>query len=144
MQIRTGGFRLYSESHIDRLLLIKQMKPLGLSVEEIGKILNVLDALAGRDEVRQDREALLDELAQYQSMIEERIDQLTAKLDAAIVWTEMRHAAASHGRAAGMTEEDIACVEQLLDPAGSAWVGADPDTFVVQPSLLCTGRAPAN
>lgn len=59
-----------------------------------------------------------------------------------IVWPEMRRAVASHGRAAGMTGTDIARANDLLDPDSDAWVGADPDAFVVQPTLLWTGRAP--
>lgn len=40
-----GGFRLYSESDIDRLLLIRRMKPLGFTLEEIGEFLRAVDAL---------------------------------------------------------------------------------------------------
>ncbi|MFI1023308.1 class I SAM-dependent methyltransferase [Streptomyces olivaceus] len=58
-----------------------------------------------------------------------------------IAWPEMRHAVASHGRAAGMSREDVARAEALLDPAGEDWIGADPDAFVVLPMLLWTGRA---
>ncbi|MGC9544658.1 class I SAM-dependent methyltransferase [Streptomyces sp. UG1] len=60
-----------------------------------------------------------------------------------IVWPEMRRAVASHGRAAGMNDADIARAEELLDPASPAWVGTDPDGFVVQPTLLWTGRSTA-
>ncbi|WP_422771461.1 class I SAM-dependent methyltransferase [Plantactinospora sp. WMMC1484] len=59
-----------------------------------------------------------------------------------IVWPEMRHAVASHGRAAGMSETDIVRAGELLDPEGPAWVGDDPHTYVVQPTLLWTGRTP--
>lgn len=41
-----GGFRLYDETDIDRLLLIKPMKPLGFSVEEMRQLLEALDTLA--------------------------------------------------------------------------------------------------
>ncbi|GAB2505368.1 class I SAM-dependent methyltransferase [Nocardiopsis aegyptia] len=58
-----------------------------------------------------------------------------------IVWPEMRHAAASHGRAAGMGEADLARAEELLDPDSAEWIGADPDAYVVQPTILWTGRA---
>ncbi len=34
-----GGFRLYGQEHVDQLLLIKQMKPLGLSIEEMRTLL---------------------------------------------------------------------------------------------------------
>ncbi|WP_199489198.1 methyltransferase domain-containing protein [Micromonospora craniellae] len=57
------------------------------------------------------------------------------------VWPEMRHAVSSNGRAAGMSETDIARAGELLDPDSSAWVGNDPDGYVVQPALLWTGRS---
>jgi DNA-binding transcriptional MerR regulator len=37
-----GGFRVYSEDDFERLMVIKQMKPLGFSLEEIAEILDVL------------------------------------------------------------------------------------------------------
>lgn len=58
-----------------------------------------------------------------------------------IVWPEMRHAVSSRGRAAGMTSVDLEHAEELLDPGSPSWVGADHDAFVVQPTLLWTGRA---
>lgn len=58
-----------------------------------------------------------------------------------IVWPEMRHAVASHGRAAGMSDADVVRAEELLNPDSPAWIGADQDAFIVQPTLLWTGRA---
>lgn len=37
-----GGFRVYSEDDFDRLMVIKQMKPLGFSLEEMAEILGLL------------------------------------------------------------------------------------------------------
>ncbi|MEE2568744.1 MerR family transcriptional regulator [Pseudarthrobacter sp. J64] len=37
-----GGFRVYSEDDFDRLMVIKQMKPLGFSLEEMAEILGIL------------------------------------------------------------------------------------------------------
>jgi DNA-binding transcriptional MerR regulator len=37
-----GGFRVYSEADAARLMLIKQMKPLGFSLEEMAEILGLL------------------------------------------------------------------------------------------------------
>jgi DNA-binding transcriptional MerR regulator len=37
-----GGFRVYSEDDFERLMVIKQMKPLGFSLEEMAEILNIL------------------------------------------------------------------------------------------------------
>lgn len=39
-----GGFRLYTDEQVDRLLLIKQMKPLGFTVQQMCEL------LAARDE----------------------------------------------------------------------------------------------
>ncbi|WP_104118547.1 MerR family transcriptional regulator [Arthrobacter sp. B1805] len=38
-----GGFRLYTEDDVERLLLIRRMKPLGFSLEEMQALLDVTD-----------------------------------------------------------------------------------------------------
>ncbi|HEX9226666.1 MAG TPA: MerR family transcriptional regulator [Arthrobacter sp.] len=47
-----GGFRVYSEEDFERLTVIKQMKPLGFSLEEMSKILGLLAAPEGADPER--------------------------------------------------------------------------------------------
>lgn len=37
-----GGFRVYTEEDFERLMVIKQMKPLGFSLEEMAEILGLL------------------------------------------------------------------------------------------------------
>lgn len=45
-----GGFRLYTEADVQRLLVIRRMKPLGFSLAEMKRLLDALDALrAGPD-----------------------------------------------------------------------------------------------
>ncbi len=44
-----GGFRLYTDENIDRLLLIKQMKPLGFSLQEMRELLDARDAVRSLD-----------------------------------------------------------------------------------------------
>jgi DNA-binding transcriptional MerR regulator len=44
-----GGFRLYTESDIDRLLLVKSLKPLGMSLELISELLDCADRISGAD-----------------------------------------------------------------------------------------------
>lgn len=39
-----GGFRVYSEDDFERLVVIKQMKPLGFSLEEMAEILSILSS----------------------------------------------------------------------------------------------------
>ncbi|WP_258803060.1 MerR family transcriptional regulator [Pseudarthrobacter sp. NS4] len=41
-----GGFRVYSEDDFERLMVIKQMKPLGFSLEEMAEILAMLASLS--------------------------------------------------------------------------------------------------
>jgi DNA-binding transcriptional MerR regulator len=42
-----GGFRLYTEQDHSRLILIRRMKPLGFSLEEMMELLKVIDTLQG-------------------------------------------------------------------------------------------------
>lgn len=37
-----GGFRVFSEDDLERLMVIKQMKPLGFSLEEMAEILGLI------------------------------------------------------------------------------------------------------
>lgn len=41
-----GGFRLYTEDDHDRLILIRRMKPLGFSLEQMAELLRVVDSSA--------------------------------------------------------------------------------------------------
>jgi len=61
-----------------------------------------------------------------------------------IVWSEMRHAVSSRGRAAGMSDADVARATELLDPASPSYAGAGPDGFAMAPMLLWTGKAPGH
>ncbi len=48
----SGGFRLYTDAQVDRLLLIKQMKPLGYTVRQMCELLVAQDDLADADPER--------------------------------------------------------------------------------------------
>jgi DNA-binding transcriptional MerR regulator len=41
-----GGFRLYTEKDVERLLIIRRMKPLGYSLDEMRDLLTLVDELA--------------------------------------------------------------------------------------------------
>jgi MerR family copper efflux transcriptional regulator len=73
-----GGFRLYSEDQVDRLLLIKQMKPLGFTVQEMCELLEARDVARGADEG--DRAAARARLANYAERAAERLDKLRRQL----------------------------------------------------------------
>lgn len=44
-----GGFRVYTAGDLDRLLVIRRMKPLGFTLEEMAGLLRVVDSLAAAD-----------------------------------------------------------------------------------------------
>lgn len=45
-----GGFRLYTKRDVSRLMIVRRMKPLGYSLEEMSALLGVVDALASAPE----------------------------------------------------------------------------------------------
>ena len=78
-----GGFRLYTAVDVDRFELIKRMKPLDFSLEDMRGLLAVVDALdAEPDEA--ERARLLGELESLRAAAEERVDTLRTRL----AWAE--------------------------------------------------------
>ena len=78
-----GGFRLYTEHDAVRLQLVKDMKPLGFSLDEMRDLLGVLDRLDGVDAsgtAPEDRAALLERLAMFRVAADARTDALRAQL----------------------------------------------------------------
>lgn len=75
-----GGFRLYTEEDFHRLMLIRRMKPLGYSLEQMGDLLRALaSARTGRPDRADGRVALIEFLADA----EERRVRLARQLGAA-------------------------------------------------------------
>ncbi|MFB7800298.1 MerR family transcriptional regulator [Isoptericola sp. NPDC056134] len=75
-----GGFRLYTEDDVERLLLVRRMKPLGFTLEEMAELLEITDALeAGTldDAGAGDARARLDG---YRAAAEERRAGLARRL----------------------------------------------------------------
>ena len=44
-----GGFRLYTERDFSRLMVIRRMKPLGFTLDEMAELLRVVDRLGGSE-----------------------------------------------------------------------------------------------
>jgi DNA-binding transcriptional MerR regulator len=78
-----GGFRLYTEADVARLGLVKRMKPLDFSLEEMRELLGVLDTLDASDASDAERDALLDRLGMYREAAEERCRALRTQLESA-------------------------------------------------------------
>ena len=79
----TGGFRLYTAADIDRLRLVKHMKPLELTIEEMRDLLATRDRLADTATGEHDRSRLLDRLAMFAELAEERCQRLRDHVEAA-------------------------------------------------------------
>ena len=72
-----GGFRLYTEPDLDRLRVVKRMKPLGFTLDEMRDLLQILDDLTVRTG---DRDALLQRLAGYHEAARTRVQTLRERL----------------------------------------------------------------
>jgi DNA-binding transcriptional MerR regulator len=76
-----GGFRLYSEDQVDRLGLIKQMKPLGFTVQEMRDLLEARDRLRASDPGHGHGAAAdADKLSAYADEAAERCAKLSEQL----------------------------------------------------------------
>ncbi|KUN83999.1 MerR family transcriptional regulator [Streptomyces bungoensis] len=76
-----GGFRLYTESDVARLMVIRRMKPLGFTLEQMRDLLDATDRLDGDDALDADeREALLECVRTYQQAAAEQVEKLRGQL----------------------------------------------------------------
>ncbi|PZE32859.1 MerR family transcriptional regulator [Curtobacterium sp. MCSS17_006] len=74
-----GGFRLYTDTDLTRLLIIRRMKPLGFTLEQMAELLAVVDALEAADDDA-DRARLRGQLDEYIRDTEERRAKLEQHL----------------------------------------------------------------
>jgi DNA-binding transcriptional MerR regulator len=78
-----GGFRLYDQEAIDRLLLIKKMKPLGFTLEEMRLLIETRDRLADPDIDPAERADLRERIALFSVAATEKVHELREQLDTA-------------------------------------------------------------
>ena len=78
----TGGFRLYTDVDIDRLRLVKNMKPLDLTIEEMRDLLTTRDRLADPATPKRERGELLNRLSMFADLAEERCQRLREQIEA--------------------------------------------------------------
>ena len=75
-----GGFRLYGEDTITRLLLIKQMKPLGFTLEEMRLLIETRDQLADANLDADERLNLRERVALFSAAANEKVRELREQL----------------------------------------------------------------
>ncbi|OAA24257.1 putative transcriptional regulator [Frankia sp. EI5c] len=78
-----GGFRLYDDDAVDRLFLIKKMKPLGFTLEEMRSLLVLRDELQEPDLPAERRAALQARLATWVALAEEKLTTLREQVQVA-------------------------------------------------------------
>lgn len=75
-----GGFRLYTDADVERLLAIRRMKPLGFTLAEMKALLDSVDVLAGGDASGERRTAAAAFLRECLTKTEESATRLRKHL----------------------------------------------------------------
>ncbi len=75
-----GGFRLYTGQHVDRLALIKRMKPLGFSVQQMRELLDAREALSAGDADDVARETARERLSEFAALAAAACEKLREQL----------------------------------------------------------------
>lgn len=78
-----GGFRLYSDDQIERLSLIKQMKPLGFTIDETRALLHARDVLHDPGSDLAERELATAKVRAFAAIASNRCEELSLALDRA-------------------------------------------------------------
>lgn len=76
-----GGFRLYTEDDVERIMLVRRMKPLGFTLEQMRAVMADIDLLradkgpsaAARREARARLDAILREAAERRRALERQL-----------------------------------------------------------------------
>ena len=89
-----GGFRLYTQADVDKILVIRRMKPLGFSLDEMKTVMTDIETLADPavdpaatdaalqrlDATQQEATARRERLVRQLAMADEFIDLLGARI----------------------------------------------------------------
>jgi MerR family copper efflux transcriptional regulator len=94
----SGGFRLYTDADIERLELVKRMKPLDFTLEEMRDLLTTVDQLDDPKTPAAERSALRERLVMYRELADQRVATLRTQLANAELFA---HSLADRGSARG-------------------------------------------
>lgn len=79
-----GGFRLYTEVDVARLMVIRRMKPLGFTLDEMRDLLEATDRLDAEEQTEAaEWEALLDRVRGYEQAATRKVAELRVQLERA-------------------------------------------------------------
>ncbi|MGW7488215.1 MerR family transcriptional regulator [Streptomyces sp. NPDC054786] len=80
-----GGFRLYAQADVARLMVIRRMKPLGFTLDEMRALLAATDRLDSGEELSAAaREELLERVRGFEEAAQQRVDNMRTQL----AWAE--------------------------------------------------------
>lgn len=76
-----GGFRLYTEDDVARLMVIRRMKPLGFTLDEMRDLLATTDRLDSGEELSpEQREELVARMRGFEQATQQRVRDLRTQL----------------------------------------------------------------
>ncbi|MFE0033714.1 MerR family transcriptional regulator [[Kitasatospora] papulosa] len=75
-----GGFRLYTEADVARLMVVRRMKPLGFSLDEMRDLLEAVDRLDDDGTAPGERDELLERVRGYERSATEQVARLRVQL----------------------------------------------------------------
>ncbi|MFE0631183.1 MerR family transcriptional regulator [Streptomyces sp. NPDC058864] len=79
-----GGFRLYTEADVARLMVIRRMKPLGFALEQMRDLLEATDRLDADSGLgAEEREVLLERVRAFEREAAEQVEKLRVQLSRA-------------------------------------------------------------
>ena len=78
-----GGFRLYTEPDVQRLLLVRRMKPLEFTLEQMRELLEAVDTVDDDGAARVAREQARAVIGDYRRRAGERVEVLRTQLERA-------------------------------------------------------------
>ncbi|GCD32731.1 MerR family transcriptional regulator [Streptomyces chrestomyceticus JCM 4735] len=75
-----GGFRLYTEADVARLMVVRRMKPLGFTLDQMRDLLDATDRLDAGELPASERAALLERIRGYERDATEQVEKLRTQL----------------------------------------------------------------
>jgi DNA-binding transcriptional MerR regulator len=97
-----GGFRLYTEADIERLALVKTLKPLDFSLEQMRELLATIDGVendSGEDDAASAE--LMGRLAMFRAAADSRVEALRAQVQGLEMLSRELRRLAGKGRRQG-------------------------------------------
>lgn len=84
-----GGFRLYTEADVEKILVIRRMKPLGFSLDQMKSVMTDIENLGRADSDHSTRQAARKHLDEIQQEAAERREKLVRQLSMADEFIEL-------------------------------------------------------